>query len=34
MARPLMRLAKYAGRLPSGIIITAKKETSEVNNRL
>ena len=34
IARPLIRLAKYSGRTLSGMIITAKNETSEVNSRL
>ena len=34
MAMPPMRLAKYSGRTLSGMIITAKNETNEVNSRL
>src|SRR5438309_10035724 len=32
MASPLIRLAKYVGRILSGMIITAKNETSEVKS--
>src|SRR5581483_6783881 len=34
MARPPIKLPKYVGRTLSGIIMTAKNETSEVNRRL
>ncbi len=34
MARPPIRFSRYLPRVPSGMIITAKKDTSEVNNRL
>ena len=34
MAIPPIRLPKYSGRTLSGMIITAKKDTNEVKNRL
>src|SRR6266849_6572914 len=33
MDRPPIRFSRYLLRVPSGMIITAKKDTSEVNNR-